>query len=72
MPTSFRLAELLEKLGLSQAELVRQSGVSQRTVSRLVHNETEQVSLKVLDAIAAVLGVDSGDLIANTPKRSKK
>ena len=69
MTTVFRLAEVLAEQGMSQAELVRRSGVSQRTVSRLAANDTKQVSLAVLDRLAATLGISPGDLLAyDSPK----
>jgi DNA-binding Xre family transcriptional regulator len=63
MTTRFRLAELLTRLGVSQAELSRRSGLSLRTVNRIYLNQTGQVSLATLDAIAAALDVEPGDLI---------
>ncbi|MFN0177179.1 MAG: helix-turn-helix domain-containing protein [Gemmatimonadales bacterium] len=69
MPTIFRLAAILERLGVSQADLVRRSGVSQRTVTRLCSNTTQQVSLVVLDKLADALGVAPGDLIAKQPAK---
>jgi putative transcriptional regulator len=63
MPTVFRLAEILDRKGMSQAELVRRSGVALRTVSRLCRNETGQVSLDTLDKLATALGVEPGELI---------
>ncbi|MBX3146970.1 MAG: helix-turn-helix transcriptional regulator [Gemmatimonadales bacterium] len=56
---------------MTQAELVRRSGVSQRTVSRLVANETRQVHLDTLDAIATTLGVAPGELIAHNRPRQR-
>ncbi|MHB1329241.1 MAG: helix-turn-helix domain-containing protein [Gemmatimonadales bacterium] len=72
MPTRFRLRELLEKLGLSQSEAARRSGVSFATVNAMCTNRTAQVSLATLDKIAAALGVEPGDLIVREPKKGKK
>ena len=72
MPTEFRLAELLATRGLSQAWLVKESGVATRTVSRLCRNETGQVSLETLDKIAAALEVEPGELIARRSRRRPK
>ncbi len=70
MATIFSLSTLLERAGLSQSELARQSGVGLRTVSRLCRNETAQVSLDTLDRIASVLRVEPGDLIVReSPKK---
>lgn len=63
MTTIFSLAALLERAEISQSELARRSGVGLRTISRLCRNETAQVSLATLDAIATALDVAPGDLI---------
>jgi len=63
MPTVFRLAEVLEAKGLSQAEVARRAGLSVRTVARLCRNETAQVSLATLDALSVALKVQPGELI---------
>lgn len=72
MTARFRLLELIEQKGLTQARLADMSKVSLRTISRLCRNETAQVSLATLDKIAAVLGVEPGDLIVRESKRGKK
>ncbi|MGE0554685.1 MAG: helix-turn-helix domain-containing protein [Gemmatimonadales bacterium] len=72
MPTRFRLAEVLDRLGVSQSELARRSGVSLRTVNRLCLNRTVQVSLETLDKLADALGVAPGDLIAKEAGRRKR
>jgi transcriptional regulator with XRE-family HTH domain len=72
MTTIFRLAAALERQGMSQSELARVSGVGLSTVSRLCRNSTAQVSLATLDAIAAALKVEPGDLIVREKgKRTK-
>lgn len=73
MTARFRLREMLEAAGMSQTQLARDSGVSFATVNRICTNATEQVSLKTLDAIAAVLGIQPGDLIeGEKSKRGKR
>lgn len=69
VPTTFCLRELLEKLGLSQSELARRSGVSFATINRMCTNATSQVSLETLDKLADALGVAPGDLIAKEPAK---
>ena len=59
----FRLREILEKKGMSQAELARRTGLSFSTVHRLASNKTAQVSLATLGKISRVLGCKPGDLI---------
>jgi DNA-binding Xre family transcriptional regulator len=67
MTALFRLQELLDNRDppMSQSELARRSGVSLVTVNGIANNRTQQVSLKTLDALARVLGVEPGDLIAS-------
>lgn len=72
MPTVFRVAEVLERAGLSQAELARRAGVGVQTVHRLCNNTTAQVSLATLDKLAAALSVEPGDLIVREKKGRKK
>lgn len=63
MPARFCLDRLLEEAGISQRELSRRSGVSPTTINRMASNLTAQVSLRTLDALAKVLGLEPGDLI---------
>lgn len=70
----FRLAELLEEHRpepMTQAELVRLSGVSTVTVNRIYLNRTGAVSLATLGAIATVLGCQAGDLLTG-PSPAKR
>ena len=54
-------------------ELARRSGVAIQTVNRLCTNRTARVDLATLDAIAAALGVEPGELIVREPaKRGRR
>jgi len=77
MAVRFRLAELVEKAGLSQRELASRSGVSPTTINRMVNNLTGQVSLKTLESLASALSterrrIEPGDLIERVPDRKGK
>ena len=77
MAARFRLAELLEKTGLSQRELAARSGVSPTTINRMANNLTAQVSLRTLDSLAKALSaagqkVRPADLIEEVPDRKGK
>lgn len=72
MPTRFRLAELLEKAGISQSELARRTGVSFQTINAIANNRTRQVKLDTLDAFAAALGVEPGDLLERHGRGKKR
>ena len=73
MPVRFRLQSVLaeREVPMSQRELSRRSGVSLTTVNAMVLNKTAQVSLKTLDALCDVLGVEPGELLErDAPKRA--
>ena len=62
-PIEVRTAELRELKGWSQAELARQSGVSQPTISRAEAGDTSGIGLGVIEKLAAALDVDPSVLI---------
>ena len=80
MPTVFCLREIIERRGVSQSELARQSGVSFATINRLCTNATRQVSLDTLHRLASTLSspalggkrVEPGDLITREKRRRRK
>lgn len=63
-----RIKELRELKGWSQAELARQSGVAQSTVSRIEADDTSGISLGVVEKLARALGCDPGYLIVKKGK----
>ena len=75
-PTRFRLQELIDRVGTTQAALSRKTGVSAATINRLCGNVTAQVSLETLDRLAAALGVEPGEILVRQsearPKRKGK
>ena len=77
MAARFRLAELLEKTGLSQRELAARSGVSPTTINRMCNNLTAQVSLRTLDSLSKALStagakVRPADLIEDIPEKRRR
>ena len=72
MAARFRLAELLERVGLTQTELARRSRVSLVTINAIANNRTAQVKLATLDKLARVLGVEPGELLESDRKRKGK
>ena len=62
-PLAIRIKELREVKGWSQAELARQSGVRQPTISRLEARQGDSVSLSNLEKLAKALGCEPGYLI---------
>jgi putative transcriptional regulator len=71
-PARFRLQELIDERGMTQAELATTSGVSLSTVNRMCRNATKQASLDTLDRIARALGVAPGALIESTAEPSRR
>lgn len=63
MPTRFRLAEILARLGMSQSELSRRSGVSFPVINKMCGNKAASVALSTLDRLAAALKIEPGKLI---------
>lgn len=65
MPTFKRgacqLGKLLNEIGMSQTELARLSGVSQRSISNYVH-DIQVMSVDAARAISLVLGCNIEDL----------
>lgn len=70
-PVRIRLKELREGKGWSQAELARQSGVAQPTISRIEADETRSVNLDNLERLADALGVNAAVLIAHERERRR-
>lgn len=54
---SYRIKEFREKLGLTQDELARKSGVSRMTIVALENNKAKVTTTKTLLAISKALGV---------------
>lgn len=73
-PIGHRLRELREARGWTQAELAKQSGVRQGTISKLEAG-TSGGTITVAERLAAALGVDAGYLLSQPtakPKRQRK
>ena len=64
-----RIRELRELKGWSQAELARQSGVGQASVSRIEGGETSGISLGIVEKLARALGCDPAYLITERRDR---
>ena len=70
-PISIRLEGLRTAKGWSQAELARQSGVPQPTISR-IEAGTRRVDLDVLERLARALGVNASLLIEHSGSAAPK
>ena len=58
----FRLLELRERAGLTQAELATKAGTTQSTIWRLESGESRRIDFDLLDRLARALGVRSEEL----------
>jgi transcriptional regulator with XRE-family HTH domain len=62
-PVFLRVRDFREKRGLSQRELSRLTGLSQKTISAIETNKSKGVDFDTLDRLAAALGVEPALLI---------
>ncbi len=53
---AYKIAELRQKLGLTQSELARKIGATQSHVARLESADTDNYEIKTLEKIAAAAG----------------
>jgi DNA-binding Xre family transcriptional regulator len=67
MAVRLRIRELAEKRGFNISSLSRKADVSQNTIRRLWHDPYRHVDISVLERIAKVLGVATGDLLEDEP-----
>jgi len=65
-----RLADIMKKKGISQAELHRISGVSQSQIYDIIRG-VKSPTLRTLNKISAALEVSIYELIGEKPKRKK-
>lgn len=71
-PARFRIKELREARGLTQAALAQAVGVRQATINDLENGKSRQDTLDLIDRLCAALGVDPGELIAREGRRGKR
>nr|HET6904178.1 helix-turn-helix transcriptional regulator [Ktedonobacteraceae bacterium] len=67
MTVRLRVKELAEQKGFNISTLSRKSDVSQNTIRRLWHDPYRHVEISVLEKIARVLGIPTGDLLEDVP-----
>lgn len=71
-PLRLRLPELRDVRGWSQAELARQSGVAQTTISAIERGQSQGVNFDVLERLAEALGTSASYLITDEPRQPVK
>ena len=72
MPLAFRVREIREALGISQAELARRADIRPSTLSAIETNKTKGIDLTTLEAIANALDVDPSILIVREKSSRSK
>ncbi len=71
-PLQFRIKELREARGLSQAALAEHIGVRQATINDLENGHSRRDTLALLERLAHALRVEPGDLFERRPAPARK
>src|SRR5262245_25744461 len=72
MTLQFRIKQLREARGLSQAALAEHVGVRQATINDLENGYSRRDTLDLLEKLARALGVEPGELFERRPAAKKK
>ena len=70
-PVTLRIKQLRQARGLSQAALAKQVGVRQATINDLENGHSGRIELGLIDRLSVELGVQPGDLFAQTTARRR-
>lgn len=62
-----RVKEVAESQGLNMSRLSRRADVDLKTVQRIWHEPTKEISTATLDKLARALGVEASDLLETVP-----
>jgi DNA-binding Xre family transcriptional regulator len=62
-----RVKEVAESQGLNMSRLSRRADVDLKTVQRIWHEPTKEISTATLDKLARALGVEASDLLESIP-----
>ena len=62
-----RIREVAEKHGYNMARLARRADIDVKTLQRVWHEPTKEISTATLDKIARALGVPASELIESVP-----
>ena len=62
-----RIRELAESKGITRTQLSRRADINYSTINHIWNNPGHDVSIKLLEKIAAALGVDISDLYETVP-----
>ena len=70
-PITLRLREARTARGLTQAKLAQLAGVREATVNRIENHRVTAIDLRVLEKLAAALGIDPALLLKTEPSSRK-
>jgi DNA-binding Xre family transcriptional regulator len=62
-----RVREVAEMQGLNMSRLARRADIDLKTVQRIWHDPTKEISTITLDKLATALGVPASELIETVP-----
>jgi transcriptional regulator with XRE-family HTH domain len=62
-----RIREVAEKQGYNMARLARRADIDVKTLQRVWHEPTKEISTATLDKLARALGVPASELIESVP-----
>ncbi len=62
-----RVKEVAESQGYNMSRLARRADIDLKTVQRIWHNPTKEISTITLDKLAKALGVPASELIETLP-----
>ena len=62
-----RIKEEAERQGYNMSRLARRADIDLKTVQRVWHDPTKEISTTTLDKIATALGVPASELIETIP-----
>ena len=62
-----RVKEIAEKQGLNISQLARKADLDRRTIARIYHDPTQEISTLVLDKLATAINVSPSELIEHAP-----
>jgi transcriptional regulator with XRE-family HTH domain len=62
-----RVKEIAESQGYNMSRLARKADMDLKTVQRIWHNPTKEISTTTLDRLARALGVPASELIETLP-----
>ena len=64
----FRVKAIINKKGLKQKHIAKETGLTERTIGRIINNQTKQIKLSTMEKLTQVFNCEVGDLFTNGKK----